>query len=49
MAENLDIFDFTLNEEDMNQIATLDLGKSNIINHHVTEILKYLNGLKIHD
>lgn len=49
MAENLDIFDFTLNEEDMNQIATLDLGKSNIINHHDTEIVKYLNGLKIHD
>ena len=48
MAGNLDISDFTLNEEDMNQIATLDLGKSNIINHHDTEIMKYLHGLKIH-
>lgn len=49
MAENLDIFDFTLTQEDMNQITTLDLGKSNIINHHDAEIVKYLNGLKIHD
>lgn len=33
MAENLDVFDFALDEEDKAQIATLDAGKSQIISH----------------
>ena len=33
MAENLNVFDFALDEEDKAQIATLDVGKSQIISH----------------
>ena len=33
MAENLDVLDFALDDDDKAQIATLDVGKSQIINH----------------
>jgi len=33
MAENLAVFDFTLDDDDKAQIATLDVGKSQIISH----------------
>ena len=33
MAQNLDVFDFALDDDDKAQIATLDVGKSQIINH----------------
>lgn len=49
MEENLNIYDFSLSQEDMNLIATLDLGKSSIINHRDVEIVKFLNNAKIHD
>lgn len=34
MKENFDVFDFTLTEEDMNRIATLDTGKSLFLFHN---------------
>lgn len=34
MEQNLDIYDFTLSEEDMAQIATLDTGRSLFFDHH---------------
>lgn len=49
MQENLDIFDFSLDKKDMDKIATLDVGKSTIIDHHNIEVIKTLNTLKIHD
>lgn len=49
MEENLNIWDFTLTGEDMNAIATLDLGHSEIINHSLAETAKWLNGWKIHE
>lgn len=49
MEENINIYDFSLSQEEIEQIATLDLGKSNIINHHDVEIVKALNNAKIHD
>lgn len=49
MIENIDIFDFSLTPEDMAHIATLDLNKSNIINHHDVETVKFLNSFNIHD
>ncbi len=49
MEENLNIWDFTLSEEDMNAIATLDLGHSEIIDHSLAETAKWLNGWKIHE
>lgn len=45
MQENLAIFDFSLGQEDIEKIATLDLGKSTIIDHHNVEVVKQLNSL----
>ncbi len=46
MEENLDIFDFELSAEDMRQIATLDTGKSSIINHYDPNIVEWLANFK---
>ncbi|MDE7346059.1 MAG: aldo/keto reductase [Muribaculaceae bacterium] len=44
MEQNLDIFDFTLSEEDMAEIAKLDTGKSLFFDHHDGEITKMFMG-----
>lgn len=49
MEENLNIWDFTLSDEDMAAIGALDLGHSEIIDHDAPETAKWLNGWKIHD
>lgn len=49
MEENLNIWDFTLSDEDMTAIDALDLGHSEIIDHSAAETAKWLNGWKIHD
>ena len=49
MEENLNIWDFTLNEVEMNAITALDLGHSEIIDHSLAETAKWLNGWKIHE
>ena len=47
MQQNLDIWDFTLSDEDMSKIAELDLGHSEIVNHDDPAFVKMLNGLKV--
>jgi len=49
MAENLDIWDFTLSAEDMARINALDIGRSEIVDHFSAQTAKWLNGWKIHD
>lgn len=49
IEENLNIWDFKLADEDMQEIAKLDIGHSEIINHFTAETAKFLNGFKIHD
>lgn len=49
MQENMDIWDFTLDEQDMEEIAMLDLGYSEIIDHQCYATAKLLNKHKIHD
>lgn len=49
MEQNFDIWDFELSQDDMQKIATLDAGKSDIIDHFTAETAKFLNGYKIHD
>lgn len=44
MRQNLDILDFTLSEEDMKEIATLDTGKSLFFDHHSPEVTKMFMG-----
>lgn len=48
MIENLDIFDFTLTEREMASIASMDIGHSEIIDHHSFCTARQLNQIKIH-
>ena len=49
IKQNFDIWDFALSADDMQKIAVLDTGKSEIINHFTAQTAKWLNGYKIHD
>lgn len=44
MEQNLDIFDFTLSDEDMAAIARLDTGASLFFDHHDPEVVKMFMG-----
>ncbi len=46
MAENLNVFDFELTDDDMARIATLDTGESHLMNHHDPESVKWLGGVR---
>ena len=46
MAENLNVFDFALSDEDKAQIATLDGGAEPIFNHELISSLKMLHAWK---
>lgn len=49
MKENINIFDFMLDDEDLNEIRKLDIGYSEIIDHQCHTTAKWLNKYKIHD
>ena len=49
MEQNMDIWDFRLDEEDMAEIAKLDLGHSEIVNHDDPGFAKMLHSMKIHE
>ena len=46
MAENIDVFDFTLSPEDMARIATLDMKQSCFLSHRDPEAVKWLGTMK---
>ena len=48
MAENLDVFDFELTEKEMESIANMDIGHSEIIDHRCFCTARQLNSVKIH-
>ncbi len=46
MEENIDIFDFTLSEEDMEKIKQLDVNQSSFFDHRDPEIVKWMGTYK---
>ena len=48
MQQNIDIWDFTLSEQDMKCIAELDLGHSEIVDHFNPGFVRALHGRKLH-
>lgn len=46
---NLDVWDFTLSDEDMKEIAKLDLGHSEIVDHNDPGFVKMLHQMRVHD
>ncbi|MCA1293237.1 aldo/keto reductase [Paenibacillus sp. alder61] len=47
IVENFDIFDFELSAEDIEQISTLDTGKSLFLSYHDPEVAKMMGNWKI--
>ena len=45
MEQNIDIWDFELTEEEMQQIAAKDLGHSEIVNHDDPAFVKFVLNL----
>ncbi|MBO4556397.1 MAG: aldo/keto reductase [Elusimicrobiales bacterium] len=48
MEQNINIWDFSLDEEDMEEMSSLDLGHSEIVNHCDPNFVKMVGGWKIH-
>ena len=49
IIENFNIFDFNLNDDDMNKIASLDMKKSSFLDHNDPETIKQLSSLNLVD
>ena len=49
MEQNMNIWDFELSADDMAEIAKLDLGHSEIVNHDDPAFAKMLHSMKIHE
>lgn len=49
IEQNIDIWDFTLTDDEMKQIAELDMGHSEIVNHDDLMFIKMLHGIRIHE
>jgi diketogulonate reductase-like aldo/keto reductase len=47
MQQNIGIWDFTLTDEDMQKIAELDFGHSEIVNHDDPAFVKMINGFRL--
>ena len=48
MIENLNVFDFELTGKEIESIAGMDIGHSEIIDHHCFSTARQLNSVKIH-
>ena len=49
MEQNMDIWDFALSQEDMAEIAGLDLCHSEIVDHDSPQFVRMLHTMKVHD
>jgi 2,5-diketo-D-gluconate reductase A len=49
MEQNLDVWDFSLDEDDMKKIAQMDIGHSEIVNHFDPAFVQMLHTMKVHD
>ena len=49
MEQNIDLWDFELTSEEMAQIASKDLGHSEIVNHDDPAFVQMVCGMKIHE
>lgn len=49
IEQNMNIWDFQLSDEDMAEIAKLDIGHSEIVDHSDSAFVKMLHSLKVHE
>lgn len=48
MEQNINIWDFTLSEDDIKEISKLNIDHSEIVNHYDANFVKMIHNLKIH-
>ncbi len=48
MKENLGAFDFVLTDREMEAVSAMNIGRSEIIDHHCFCTARQLNSIKIH-
>lgn len=48
MEQNINIWDFTLSEDDIKEISKLNIDHSKIVNHYDANFVKMIHNLKIH-
>ncbi len=49
MEQNMDIWDFSLTEEEMKEIEAMDLGRSEIVNHYDPAFVQMIHSFNIHE
>jgi EmrB/QacA subfamily drug resistance transporter len=49
MKQNIDVFDFKLTDEQMNQIAAMDTGASLFLDHRDSAVVRQLGSFRIHN
>ena len=49
MEQNINIWDFQLSDEDMAEIAKLDIGRSEIVDHSDPKFVQMLHQVKVHE
>lgn len=49
IQQNIDIWDFELTAEEMDEIAKMDIGHSEIVDHCNPDFIKMIHGMKIHE
>jgi 2,5-diketo-D-gluconate reductase A len=49
MAENIDVFDFALTDDEMARIAAMDTGASLFFDHRDPAMVGRLSSVRIHD
>lgn len=47
MRQNIDLFDFRLTDAEMAEISALDLGRSEIVDHHSPDFVRALNQMRV--
>jgi 2,5-diketo-D-gluconate reductase A len=48
MGENFDVFDFELSDDEMRQVAALDVGASLFLDHRDPQVASQLGTVRIH-
>ncbi len=49
IQQNMNIWDFKLSEEDMQEIAKLDIGHSEIVNHYDPAFVQMIHSFRVHE
>ena len=49
IVQNIDVWDFELDADEMAEISRFDLGKSGIVDHSDPEFIRMIHSIKVHE